>query len=146
MRGQAAVGLFQPNTTASIKATIRACQAYEASIMFVSGKRYKRSSLDTGKGSLRLPLFNVDSLHDVIPSGYVPVAVDLVRGARDLRTYTHPEMAFYIFGPEDGPLGNKITSWCRDTVYIPTETYMDLAATVNVVLYDRMSKGIRSGR
>ena len=31
-------------------------------------------------------------------------------------------------------------SWCRDVVYIPTNGCMNLAACVNVVLYDRLSK------
>ena len=34
----------------------------------------------------------------------------------------------------------KITDWCRDVVYIPTDKCMNLAATVNVVLYDRLAK------
>src|SRR5690606_30290164 len=70
----------------------------------------------------------------------VPVAVDLLEGATPLCEYTHPERAFYIFGPEDGTLGKAVTSWCRDVVYIPTNYCMNLAATVNVVLYDRLAK------
>ena len=70
----------------------------------------------------------------------VPVAVDILPGARCLTTYVHPERAFYIFGPEDGTLGEVITKWCRDVVYVPTAFCMNLAAAVNVVLYDRMAK------
>jgi len=70
----------------------------------------------------------------------VPVAVDLVEGARNLMDYTHPERAIYIFGPEDGTLGPEILSWCRDRIYVPTARCMNLAATVNVILYDRAAK------
>lgn len=75
------------------------------------------------------------------------MAVELVDGARALPEYTHPDRALYIFGPEDGSLDQDIRDWCEDVVYIPTEGCMNLAATVNVVLYDRMAKGIntRSG-
>ena len=45
-----------------------------------------------------------------------------------------------IFGPEDGSVGKKIVKWCDDVVYIPTIGCMNLAATANVVLYDRMAK------
>jgi len=73
--------------------------------------------------------------------GCVPVAVELVEGAKPLTEYKHPARAFYIFGPEDGTLKKKITDFCDDVVYIPTEGCMNLAATVNVVLYDRLAKG-----
>jgi tRNA(Leu) C34 or U34 (ribose-2'-O)-methylase TrmL len=58
--------------------------------------------------------------------------------------YKHPERALYIFGPEDGTLGHDVLDWCRDVVYVPTNGCMNLAATVNVVLYDRMTKTQRT--
>ena len=68
------------------------------------------------------------------------VAIELVEGAKELPSYAHPLRAFYIFGPEDGTLGKSVLSWCRDVVMVPTAHCMNLAATVNVVLYDRMAK------
>ena len=64
-----------------------------------------------------------------------------------LHTFKHPQRAFYIFGPEDGSLRANVTDWCEDIIYIPTHGCMNLAATVNVVLYDRLAKGnnTRSG-
>ena len=77
----------------------------------------------------------------------VPVAIEVHPDARPLTEYQHPERAFYIFGPEDGSLDKDIRDWCEDVIYIPTNGCMNLAATVNVVLYDRMAKGnnTRSG-
>jgi tRNA(Leu) C34 or U34 (ribose-2'-O)-methylase TrmL len=83
---------------------------------------------------------HANDLRDVIPYGSIPVAVDLVDGAISLPQYYHPERAFYIFGPEDGTLGDSVLSWCRDRIMVPTDYCMNLAATVNVVLYDRMVK------
>lgn len=105
-----------------------------------TGQRYKRSATDTQAAYRHIPLIHVDSLRDAIPFDCVPIAVDLIPGARVLGDYVHPERAFYIFGPEDGTLGKSITEWCRDVVYVPTKFCMNLAATVNVVLYDRMVK------
>ena len=87
-----------------------------------------------------MPMMHVDDLRSVIPYDCVPVAVDLIEGATHLPLYKHPERAFYIFGAEDATLGKSVTDWCRDTIYINTEYCMNLAATVNVVLYDRYSK------
>ena len=86
---------------------------------------------------------SVANLFDHIPYDCVPVAVDILDGARPLHSYTYPERAFYIFGPEDGTLGRAITDRCRDIVYVPTEGCMNLAAAVNVVLYDRAAKQLQ---
>jgi tRNA(Leu) C34 or U34 (ribose-2'-O)-methylase TrmL len=88
-----------------------------------------------------IPLIGIDDLQRIIPLGCTPVAVELVEGARPLPEYTHPDRAIYIFGPEDGSLSEDVRGWCEETIYIPTEGCMNLAATVNVVLYDRMAKG-----
>ena len=73
----------------------------------------------------------------------MPVAVDIIEGAIPLPEYKHPERAFYIFGAEDATLGKRVLGWCRDVVYIPSNGCMNLAATVNVVLYDRLAKEAR---
>jgi tRNA(Leu) C34 or U34 (ribose-2'-O)-methylase TrmL len=139
-RGFAAIGLFNPKTGANIGGAMRACGCYGVSLIVVSGERYKRIPTDTIAAYRTIPLVHADVLRDVLPLDCVPVAVEILPNARSLITYTHPERAFYIFGPEDGTLGKEITSWCRDIVYIPTNNCMNLAATVNVVLYDRMAK------
>lgn len=110
-------------------------------MLVISGKRYRRHNTDAMKHYRHLPLLQVEDLKTAIPYDCVPVAVDLVEGATPLPEYKHPERAFYIFGAEDATLGKRVLSWCRDVVYIPTNGCMNLAATVNVVLYDRMSKG-----
>lgn len=140
-RGFAAIGLFSPQDGHNIGSVLRAAGCYGGKIVLFTGKVKPKFCTDTQKIHRHLPLLNVESLRDSIPHGAVPVAVDLLPGAEPLPNYKHPERAFYIFGPENGTLGQNITSWCRDKIYIPTSHCMNLAATVNVVLYDRMSKG-----
>jgi tRNA(Leu) C34 or U34 (ribose-2'-O)-methylase TrmL len=140
MRGFSAIGLHLPKTPENVGSALRACHCYGAAMLAVSGKRFKKSSTDTYKTHRHLPLIEVDDLQLIIPYGCVPVAIDLIPGAKNLIEYAHPERAFYIFGAEDGTLGSEILSWCRDVVYVPTSGCMNLAAAVNVVLYDRMAK------
>jgi tRNA(Leu) C34 or U34 (ribose-2'-O)-methylase TrmL len=140
-RGYACIGLNHPKHNSNIGNTLRAVGVYKAAMLAISGKRYKKVSTDTMKQYRHCPLLQVDDLRSVIPYDCVPVAVDIIEGAIPLYNYTHPERAFYIFGPEDSTLGEKTLSFCRDVIYIPTERCMNLAATVNVVLYDRASKG-----
>lgn len=139
-RGFAAVGLHQPKTPANVGSVLRAAHCYGVAMVAHTGQRYRTAATDTMKSWRHLPLLQTDDLRLVVPHDCVPVAIDLLPGARDLTTYTHPERAIYIFGPEDGTLGPGITSWCRDKVMVPTAFCMNLAAAVNVVLYDRMLK------
>ena len=141
MRGFSAIGLFHPKTPENVGSTLRACQCYEVAMLAISGKRFKRACTDTFKTWRHMPVIETNDLKTIIPFGCVPVAIDLVDGAQKLTEYKHPERAFYIFGPEDGTLGAMTLPWCRDRVYIPTNGCMNLAATVNVVLYDRLLKG-----
>ena len=138
--GFAAVGLDNPKDKQNIGSALRAVGCYNASMLAISGQRYNGSLTDTMKTHRKIPLIEVKDLKDVIPYDCVPVAVDLIEGATPLPEYKHPKRAFYIFGAEDRTLDDKALSWCKERIYIPTNSCMNLAATVNVVLYDRLSK------
>jgi len=147
MRGFAAIGLDNPKCAANAGGVMRAAGCYGASLVVLSGMRMNKWPTDTAKTWRHMPVLVANNLHDAIPFDCVPVAVDLLPGAKSLVDYKHPERAFYVFGAEDATLGERITSWCRDRVYVPTIGCMNLAATVNVVLYDRLAKaGIAAGR
>ncbi len=139
-RGYAGIGLDNPKSSINVGAALRAAGVYGAAFVAASGKRFTSDKTDTMKAYRHLPLLRPSSLSDIIPFDCVPVAVDILEGAIPLPEYKHPERAFYIFGAEDNTLGERITSWCRDVVYVPTNGCMNLAACVNVVLYDRLSK------
>lgn len=144
MRGFSCIGLHKPKSAVNVGAVMRAAGCYESRFVAQSGRRFSPKALtDPQKRYRHMPHIHVDDLSTVIPYDCVPVAVDLIEGAASLVEYKHPERAFYIFGPEDGTLGREVTGWCRDTIYIPTDLCMNLAATVNVVLYDRLAKQIQ---
>jgi tRNA(Leu) C34 or U34 (ribose-2'-O)-methylase TrmL len=140
MRGYCAIGLDNPKTDINVGSALRAAGIYGASFVAATGGRFKKAPTDTMKHYRHLPLLRPESLKEVLPFDCVPVAVDLIEGATPLPMYEHPERAFYIFGAEDNTLGSRITSWCRDIIYVPTNGCMNLAAAVNVILYDRMAK------
>jgi tRNA(Leu) C34 or U34 (ribose-2'-O)-methylase TrmL len=99
----------------------------------------------------------VDYITQVDIIGYsekiVPVCVEIVPGTEDLLSFDHPEHALYIFGPEDREVPQGIRRVCHRFVRIPTaipdddphsRTPYNLAAAVNIVLYDRLLKsGLR---
>lgn len=140
-RGYAAIGLHNCKTEANVGGALRAAHCYQAALIALTGDRVNpKMGTNTYATERHIPLLRMKDLRDAIPFGCVPVAVDLIEGATPLGNYIHPERAFYIFGPEDGTLGQAITGWCRDIIYIPTRGCMNLAATVNVVLFDRATK------
>jgi tRNA(Leu) C34 or U34 (ribose-2'-O)-methylase TrmL len=142
-RGFAAIGLHLAKDAANIGGVIRAAMCYDAASIALSGERidarHIKAATNTVKGERHIPVFRGD-LRALIPYAAVPVAVDLVEDAVSLHEFHHPESAFYVFGPEDGTLGREVLSWCPRKVMVPTRFCMNLAATVNVVLYDRLAK------
>ena len=142
-RGYAAIGLDNPKSQMNIGGVLRACGCYGAGLVVIGGPRPERLSKlaqDTQKAWRHIPHVLVNDVFDAVPYSAVPVAVDLLEGAIPLPKYVHPERAFYIFGAEDATLGKRITERCRDRIMVPTNYCMNLAATVNVILYDRMMK------
>jgi tRNA(Leu) C34 or U34 (ribose-2'-O)-methylase TrmL len=139
-----AVGLVRPKSRHNIGAVLRAAGCFGADLVVIEGSRahgdVASNATDTMKAFRRIPTVMVDDLFDAHPVGSVPIAVDLVDGAVSLVDFVHPKRAFYIFGPEDGTLGARHMSRCAHRVFIPTEGCLNLAATVNVVLYDRAAK------
>ena len=139
-RGFAAIGLHQPKDDKNCGEVLRAAGCYGAGLVAIGGARYRAAATDTQRAYRHMPVLRCDSLRQAIPMGATCIAVDMVDDATELQDFQHPEAAFYIFGPEDGTLGPDVLAWCTQRVYVPTRYCMNLAATVNVVLYDRMSK------
>ncbi|MGL5040532.1 MAG: RNA methyltransferase [Aeromonas sp.] len=140
------VGLVNPKSPENVGSVMRAAGCYGVDEVYYTGSRFelaRRFATDTKQMVQQIPLLGVDDLLSVIPEGCVPVVVDLIEGATALPDYVHPKRAFYLFGPEDGTLDPALYGAVRDVVYVPTEGCMNLAASVNVILYDRLAKAYR---
>ena len=135
-----AIGLDNPKSNINVGSALRAAKCYGASFVAASGKRYSSACTDTEAAYLDLPLLRPKSVFDLLPYDCIPIAVELTEDAEDLRTFVHPDRAYYIFGAEDNTLGRRVLDKCKHVVKIPTASCMNLAATVNVVLYDRLCK------
>lgn len=143
-RHTVSIGLINPKNAVNVASVLRAAGCYGVSSVFYTGQRYrfaKDFNADTKAFHKTIPTIGVEDLNSVKPVGARVVAVELVEGATPLPNFNHPENAFYLFGPEDGSISNDVLSWCDDVVYVPTYSCMNLAATVNVLLYDRLAKG-----
>lgn len=144
MRGYAAIGLDRPKDTANLGGVLRAAGCYGAALVMVSGDRMGKYRTDTMKAYRHIPCVEVDDLLRHMPYGAEPVVVEIVDRAKPIFNFVHPQSAFYIFGPEDGGVRPEIVERVSRVIQIPTKGCMNLAATVNVVLFDRLSKQQRA--
>jgi tRNA(Leu) C34 or U34 (ribose-2'-O)-methylase TrmL len=137
------LALTDPKSPSNVGAVMRAAGCYQVDTVLYSGVRYSRAAkfhTDTQSASKKIPLNGVESLVDSLPKGSKLICVDLIEGAVPLPEFIHPKNAMYVFGPEDGTISQEVIDKADAVVYIPTNGCMNLAATVNVLLYDRLAK------
>ena len=137
------IGLSNPKSPVNVGLVMRAAGCFQVDSVFYTGERYDRAApfnTDTQNASLSIPLTWVPSLPDDVADNTQVVCVELVEGAIPLPAYQHPGKALYIFGPEDGTIHQKVIDRADSVVFIPTIGSLNLAAAVNVMLYDRLAK------
>jgi len=150
-KSHVAIGLTNPKSPTNVGAVMRAAGCYQVDAVYYTGQRYARAAkftTDTKQVSKRIPLAATDSFLDLFDKNMIDLAnkdkkivcIELVEGAQPLPEFDHPENAFYIFGPEDGSISQQVVDKADAVVYVPTIGCMNLAATVNVLLYDRLAK------
>lgn len=142
------IGLQNPKSATNVASILRAAGCFGVSSVFYTGQRFryaKEFNADTKSFHRVIPTIGVDSLGAVIPGGATVVGVELVEGATPLPEFTHPDNAYYLLGPEDGSLDASLVAICDHIVYIPTFSSLNLAATANIVLYDRLAKSQYDG-
>lgn len=148
------IGLTNPKSPSNVGAVMRAAGCYSIEQVLYTGHRYTlaakfsgpKHNTDTQKVRDKIPLTAVDDFIGIkaslesLPSSTKIICVDLVEGAIPLPHFQHPEQALYIFGPEDGTISQAVIDQADHVVYVPTVGCMNLAASVNVLLYDRLAK------
>jgi len=142
-KSKVTIGLTNPKSPSNVGAVLRAAGCYQVDAIFYTGKRYDQAvkfNTDTKGAAENISLSRVETLLEHIPKNAKIVCVELVEGATLLPEYKHPDNAVYIFGPEDGTISQDVIDKADAVVYVPTIGCMNLAATVNVVLYDRLAK------
>lgn len=137
-----AIGLINPKSASNVGAVMRAAGCYQAGHIYYTGERFARAAkyhTDTKNHASNIPLTAVENISEHAHDRKI-ICIELAEGAIPLPEFQHPVNALYIFGPEDGSIPQSLIDQSHATVYIPTIGCMNLAATVNVVLYDRLAK------
>ena len=160
------IGLTNPKSPTNVGGVMRAAGCYSVEQVLYTGQRYANAakfngakhggskhggsklSTDTKNARDKIPLIASSDFEEIkllrasLPANTKIVCVDLVEGAIPLPHFQHPEQALYIFGPEDGTISQAVIDNADDVVYVPTVGCMNLAASVNVLLYDRLAKSL----
>lgn len=137
------IGLIDPKSPTNVGAVMRAAGCYRADAVVYTGKRYDsaaRFHTDTKNAVNNIPLERIEDLISLKKDQRKLICVDLVEGAVALPNFSHPHSAVYVFGSEDGSVSQALVDAADAVVYVPTVGCMNLAASVNVVLYDRLAK------
>ncbi|HIG65606.1 MAG TPA: TrmH family RNA methyltransferase [Methyloprofundus sp.] len=145
------IGLINPKSPENVGSVMRAAGNFQVDSVFFTGKRYPRAlqfkpcTVDISRQvGQNIPLIEVTCLLDNTSKNMNLVCVEFAENAIPLPEFQHPRHAFYIFGPEDGTISQEIIDRADAVVYVPTIGCMNLAATVNVVLYDRSAKSLQA--
>ena len=136
------IGLYSPKNYINFGSIVRAAGCFGANMIAYTGQGISRKDLraDPQRFFKSIPILHTDDLRNVIPYGYEPIAVDLLPDAKCLSNYSHPDNAFYIFGPECGTIPKRVVDWCAEKISIPSLQCLNLAMAVNIVCYDRIAK------
>ncbi|TEW55969.1 TrmH family RNA methyltransferase [Psychromonas sp. RZ22] len=137
------IALTNPKSSTNVGGAMRAAGCYDAQKVVYSGERFNRSvrlAADTQKVHEIVPLVHYEDLLSALEPGMKLVCVDLIEGATPLPNFEHPQNAMYLFGPEDNTIKQQVINKADAVVYVPTIGCMNLAASVNVILYDRLAK------
>lgn len=139
----ACIGLTNPKSASNLGSVLRAAGCFGANEVWYHGNRIeyaKKYATDTQGAAEHIALVKVDSFVKAKPADVKLVCIELTVGAQPLAEFKHPEKALYVFGPEDGSVDQEVISHADAVVYIPTHDCLNLAATANIVLYDRATK------
>jgi tRNA(Leu) C34 or U34 (ribose-2'-O)-methylase TrmL len=143
-----AVVLVNPKYPHNVAAAIRGCSCFGLTSVVWTGERVTAAEYarlpreERMKGYSEVEWRRDDRPFDILHG--TPVCVEIAPGSSALGDVYHPDDAVYVFGPEDGGLTSMWKRHCHYFFHIPSRHCLNLAAAVNVVLFDRIrSHGVK---
>lgn len=141
-RGYFGIGVEGISKPMNVGSLFRSAHAFGADFVFaiapaVDLRAINRS--DTSRTAKHLPLYEFDSVAALtLPRGCRLVGVELLDEASELPSFSHPERAAYVLGPERGSLSPELLARCDFTVKIPTKFCINVGMAGAILMYDRL--------
>lgn len=140
-RGHFGIGFYNPKYKVNAGTLIRSANAFGADYAFTIDDRYDGQASAVGHDR-HIPIHQYEDAEawlNALPYDTTPVCIELSEDSVPLETYTHPERAAYLLGPEDGDVPDAL-SFAYDTVEIPAEWCLNVSTAGSIVMYDRVAK------
>lgn len=142
MRGFFGIGIYNPRFDVNIGTLWRHANLYNASFLFVIGRRFKKSRQDTTHSHKHIPCYEYKTYEEFkanLPIDTKLVAIEMHPQSTPLSDFKHPERTIYLLGAEDTGLPQGILEDMDGIISI--ESYkpnsMNVATAGTLVLYDR---------
>lgn len=137
-----AIALENCKKEINVGGILRSAFNFDASAIFIIGRRYRRQSSDTVNCLYKLPILHFDNWNEYYQHcpPWIHIGVEITNNAKNITNFVHPKSCVYIFGPEDGSISQTALQNCKYKIKIPTRRCLNLASTASIVMYDRISK------
>lgn len=141
MKGYFAIGIEGVSKPMNMGNLVRSAHAFGASFVFTVGAHYRvrEARSDTSKTRKSVPWYDFETPDDIqVPKNCQIVGVELLEGAVELPSFTHPRCAAYVMGPERGELSPALRAKCRHIIRIPTKFCINVQIAGAIIMYDRL--------
>lgn len=142
-RGYSGIGIFQNKNQINIGLLLRTAAIYGNDFIFTIGEHYSYQKADVTRSHLNIPTFNFETFEQfkksIHPNTKI-VGVEMVKRAKYLHEFSHPDRAMYLLGSEDTGLPDHILKDCHDIVKLPGKVSLNVGITGSLILYDRCVK------
>ena len=142
MRGYFGLGVEGISKPMNVGNLFRSAHAFGAELVFAIAPAVDLAEIqksDTSGTAKHVPLYEFASVADMtLPRGCTLVGVELLDDAVDLPSFTHPERAAYVLGPERGCLSPDLAARCEHLVKIPMKFCVNVGVAGAILMYDRL--------
>ena len=142
MRGYFGLGVERISKPMNVGNLFRSAHAFGADFVFAIAPAVDLKEIqkaDTSETAKHVPLYEFASVDELkLPRGCTLVGVELLDEAVELPSFTHPERAAYVLGPERGSLSPELVARCEHVVKIPMKFCVNVGVAGAIVMYDRM--------
>lgn len=141
-RGYFGIGVEGISKPMNVGNLYRSAHAFGADFVFAIAPAVDLREVnvsDTSQTARHLPFYEYPSVEEMqLPRGCRLVGVELLDEAAELPSFSHPERAAYVLGPERGSLSPALIARCDFTVRIPTKFCINVGVAGAILMYDRL--------
>ena len=138
--GYFGIALFEPKTPENIGLVLRNAQCFGVDIIYLIGKRFKKTPTNTTKTERHIPIIECSDIKDF--KNHIPVECKIIAvevDGHEINNFVHPKQCVYLFGGED----RNVPKEFNKRIKINTSHCLNMAVSTAIVCFDRTNKSQR---